>query len=126
MQEKGIEVVQYSGPIITAESMVEPWSVTLDGDVVTLTMQALYNEADTIHRIVLLNVPGKALPVAPAYTFKPNTDEQQKLIEGTVAIQDWDPVGVMSGSVQGATRIKGDILSRPHVDFIFWAEHSEK
>jgi len=112
-----VEVLAYAGdPPVTEEGSwktewpdgpISKWTARVSGDTVAVERRGLCgDECAELHRIVFSN-RNSSLPEFVAYTYTEDHIFPQKmtitdsLIGGTVAIQDWDMNGVVSGQVRG-------------------------
>lgn len=125
-----VRVVAYDGrPITRAEAVVEDpigertWEGTIEGATVELPRLSLCgDECNEKYGLTLRKTDG-GLPQFENATYRQKASdgagplrvtEKRRLETGTVAVQDWNPEGVVSGTVTG------------DLTFVFWYDFGKE
>ena len=134
-EEKDVSVVRYEGPAITkADAQTTNsqgtfgWRASVDGETIVLARngRACGAECGETYRIELRNRDSGQLPAFQSavlerieYVYgsdgEPTKEtERRTLDEGIVAIQEWNPNGIVSG------KVSGNLVE----DLVFWYDFS--
>lgn len=92
---EGVRIISYTGPMITANAATG-WTAELDDGLVTLS-QIRTDDSTLVHKLILLDI-GSSLPEFVGYAFfEPGNTRAWSTIDGSVAIQEFDINGEISG-----------------------------
>lgn len=100
--QPGVEVIRYTGPPITSESMQGPgvWLASIDSMWRQATLEFIEPDSSVLHRLSFQEIEGE-LPVFAGYTYRPGSASSSTLRSGTIKIQEFDLDGEISGIFEG-------------------------
>lgn len=105
--QPGVEVIRYSGPPITSESVQHDgvWVASIDSIWRQVTLELVEPDSSVRHRLSLQEIEGE-LPVFAGYAHRSGSANSGTLRSGTIQIQEFSLDGEVSGVIEGH-------LSRP-------------
>jgi hypothetical protein len=123
--DAGVRIVRYDGPPIEQNNVSDAWQGRVE-EVLTGT-RVILTAASRRDSLILFYEPDPSIPVEGTLYYR-GSDQTYVLYDGTIAIQDWEIDGIVSGQFEG--ELRGLQSPRAGVgartDGVFWVDLSEQ